>query len=274
MDPYERWIYVKDEDEDGDEEESVRSLTSSSAESFGEEQNCSIVDQVQHTSAVFKCRRIDKRSDQVQVSEWTKRTSNTVALDEKNRAKMVKYKPARPEEGQLGEEKIGSRDLVKLYAYERDEAASRMISWKKSSWEGNQLGNKLGARKCLSVMNKLARCKETSWLSSNEPGKNSSGQEQERIEQEQLCTRSDDKRKLEISSRAIASKSSGVEEATSSNEQKPAMHEKTKDGKYNNVIRLSTATTLCPTDKSPRQAIYIKSRAQAERESTRRAKSI
>ncbi|KZT76871.1 hypothetical protein F511_24042 [Dorcoceras hygrometricum] len=103
--------------------------------------------------------------------------SNTVALDEKNRAKLVKDKPARLEEGQLGEEKRGSGDLVKLDAYERDEAAGCMISvrsltssrqphrctWRKTSvlkevtsWEGNRLGNKLYARQCLSVMNKPA----------------------------------------------------------------------------------------------------------------------
>ncbi|KZV34669.1 translation initiation factor IF-2, chloroplastic-like [Dorcoceras hygrometricum] len=55
-------------------------------------------------------------------------SSNTVTLDEKNRAKLVKDKPARPEEGQLGEEKIGSGDLAKLDAYERDEASGRKIS--------------------------------------------------------------------------------------------------------------------------------------------------
>ncbi|KZV20074.1 hypothetical protein F511_28328 [Dorcoceras hygrometricum] len=74
----------------------------------------------------------------------------------------------------------------------------------------------LRAQQCLCVMNKPARCKETSRLSSNDPGKKSSGQEQERTEQEQLCTRADDKRKLKISSREVASKSSRVEEATSS----------------------------------------------------------
>ncbi|KZV30410.1 hypothetical protein F511_20686 [Dorcoceras hygrometricum] len=57
--------------------------------------------------------------EQEPVSEWTKRTS-TVALDEKNIAKLVKDKPAQTEEDLLGEEKTGSGDLVKLDAYERD----------------------------------------------------------------------------------------------------------------------------------------------------------
>ncbi|KZV50371.1 kinetochore protein spc7-like [Dorcoceras hygrometricum] len=89
-----------------------------------------------------------------------------------------------------------------------------------TSWEGNQLGNKLRAQQCLSVMNKPARCKETSWLRSNEPepNKKSSGQEQERTDQEQLYTRENDKSKLEIGSRAVANKSSRVEETTSSKE--------------------------------------------------------
>ncbi|KZV37841.1 MAP KINASE 9 family protein [Dorcoceras hygrometricum] len=80
---------------------------------FGEVQNGSRANQVQRTSAVFKCRCIDKRSDQVQfyvknwlnqpvkkkgviaddldeMSEWTKRTSkHTVTLDEKNRVKLL-----------------------------------------------------------------------------------------------------------------------------------------------------------------------------------------
>ncbi|KZV33510.1 hypothetical protein F511_31115 [Dorcoceras hygrometricum] len=85
---------------------------------FGDVKNCSRADQVQHTSAVFKCRHIYKHSDQVrswdiitevglqfyvdnlfnhpvkkgvladdldEVSEWSKRTcKHTVALDEKN----------------------------------------------------------------------------------------------------------------------------------------------------------------------------------------------
>ncbi|KZV33381.1 hypothetical protein F511_40075 [Dorcoceras hygrometricum] len=54
--------------------------------------------------------------------------SNIMALDEKNRAKLIKDKPSRPEGGQLREEKTGSRDLVKLDAYDRDEADGRMIS--------------------------------------------------------------------------------------------------------------------------------------------------
>ncbi|KZV20870.1 hypothetical protein F511_35578 [Dorcoceras hygrometricum] len=55
-------------------------------------------------------------------------SSNTVALDENNRAKLVKDKPDRPKSDQLGEEKIGSGDLVKMYAYERVETVGRMIS--------------------------------------------------------------------------------------------------------------------------------------------------
>ncbi|KZV26966.1 transducin/WD-40 repeat-containing protein [Dorcoceras hygrometricum] len=47
-------------------------------------------------------------------------SSNTVALDENNRAKLVMDKSARTEEDQLVEEKTGSIDLVKLDAYERD----------------------------------------------------------------------------------------------------------------------------------------------------------
>ncbi|KZV37811.1 hypothetical protein F511_30554 [Dorcoceras hygrometricum] len=141
--------------------------------------------------------------------------SNTVALDEKNRAKLVKDEPARTEEDQLGEEKTGSRDLVKLDAYERD-GGKRIVEKNSCGERRNQLGNKLRAQQCLSVMNKPARCKETSWLSSNEPGKKSSGQEHERIKQEQLYTIADDKSKLEISLRAVASKSSRIEEATSS----------------------------------------------------------
>ncbi|KZV23984.1 S-adenosyl-L-methionine-dependent tRNA 4-demethylwyosine synthase [Dorcoceras hygrometricum] len=63
--------------------------------------------------------------------------------------------------------------------------------------------------------------KQASWLLPESsgfltPGKKSSGQEQERTEQEKMCTRADDKRKLEISSRAVANKSSRVEEETSS----------------------------------------------------------
>ncbi|KZV25930.1 hypothetical protein F511_29253 [Dorcoceras hygrometricum] len=50
-------------------------------------------------------------------------SSNTLALDNKNRAKLVKDKPVRPREGRLGEEKTGSGYLVKL-----DEATGRMIS--------------------------------------------------------------------------------------------------------------------------------------------------
>ncbi|KZV39837.1 K(+) efflux antiporter 2, chloroplastic [Dorcoceras hygrometricum] len=124
---------------------------------------------------------------------------NTEALDEKNRAKLVKDKPARPE-GQLEKEKTGSRDLVKLErrrqefvivnnvdAYDDVKITCRSISkelWRKipvvkevTSWEGNQLRNKLRARQCLCVMYKPARHKETRWLSSNKPDKKSSSQE-------------------------------------------------------------------------------------------------
>ncbi|KZV27271.1 hypothetical protein F511_04724 [Dorcoceras hygrometricum] len=129
----------------------------------------------------------------------------TVTLDEKNRAKLVNDKPARPEEGQLREDKIGSGDLVKLDAYERDETVGSMISLRRKPAR-----NKLRSQQCLRVMNKPARCKETGWLSSNESGNKSSGQEQERTEQEQLCTKADDKIKLEISSREVANKRSRV----------------------------------------------------------------
>ncbi|KZV27135.1 hypothetical protein F511_12673 [Dorcoceras hygrometricum] len=212
----------------------TRAVQRTSAERFGEEHNYSSADKVQHTCAVFKFRCIDKRIDQVQFgsliatiisSSWgsqslelsqstserkvcllmvlmrcmnrpREQASNIVALDEKNRDNLVKDKPAQPEEGQLGKEKIGSRDLVKLDAYERDEAAGRMISvrsltslrqphlrrWRKipvvekvNSWETSS-----EPEKCVSVMNKPARCKKTSWLSSKEHGKKSSVQEQER----------------------------------------------------------------------------------------------
>ncbi|KZV18381.1 alpha-glucan water dikinase, chloroplastic-like [Dorcoceras hygrometricum] len=93
-----------------------------------------------------------------QVRQWI--------LTRTNRTKLVKDKPARTKEDQLGEKKTGSEDLVKMDAYERDEAAGRMIYG--------------------------------------------------RTEQEQLCTRADDKSKLEISSRAVVNKTSRVEEATSS----------------------------------------------------------
>ncbi|KZV49943.1 hypothetical protein F511_35684 [Dorcoceras hygrometricum] len=55
-----------------------------------------------------------------------KQASNTVFLDENNRAKLVKEKPARTKEYQLGEEKIGSRDLVKLDAYGETLEETRM----------------------------------------------------------------------------------------------------------------------------------------------------
>ncbi|KZV16236.1 hypothetical protein F511_36440 [Dorcoceras hygrometricum] len=53
--------------------------------------------------------------------------NNTVAVDENNRAKLVKDKPARPEAGQLGEENWIGRS-GQAGAQERDEAAGRMIS--------------------------------------------------------------------------------------------------------------------------------------------------
>ncbi|KZV30517.1 hypothetical protein F511_30912 [Dorcoceras hygrometricum] len=47
--------------------------------------------------------------------------SNTGALHEKNRASLVKVKPAQTVADQLGEEKPERRDLFKLDAYERDD---------------------------------------------------------------------------------------------------------------------------------------------------------
>ncbi|KZV29256.1 protein furry-like [Dorcoceras hygrometricum] len=116
--------------------------------------------------------------------------SNIVALGENNRAKLIKDKPARPEKGQLGEEKTESGDLVKLDAYERDEAAGRIISLDAKKQASSMQRNKLVNEQASSMQrNKLVKFKQA-WK-----------------EQEQLCTRADDKSKLEISSSAVANKS-------------------------------------------------------------------
>ncbi|KZV50161.1 hypothetical protein F511_17523 [Dorcoceras hygrometricum] len=115
-----------------------------------------------------------------------KQESNTEALDENNRAKLVKNKPARPKEGQPRKEKTGSGDLVKLERRRKESVIVNNVDayddmkitcrpkpkelWRKitvvkevTSWEGNQLRNKLRAWQCLRVMKKPARCKETIW---------------------------------------------------------------------------------------------------------------
>ncbi|KZV16883.1 hypothetical protein F511_21092 [Dorcoceras hygrometricum] len=91
--------------------------------------------------------------------------SNTVALDEKNRAKLVKDKPDRPKAGQLGEEKIGSGDLMKEDSY---------------SGKSNQLGIKPAEKQTQSP--EMPKCNEQA----------SSEQNRDR-----LSTRTDDKSKLE-----------------------------------------------------------------------------
>ncbi|KZV24096.1 U-box domain-containing protein 57-like [Dorcoceras hygrometricum] len=74
-----------------------------------------------------------------------------MALDENNRVKLVKDKPARTEEDQLGEEKIGSRRSGK----NRTRAAGEQEQMRREEEGFDQL----------SVMNKTARSKtETNWL--------------------------------------------------------------------------------------------------------------
>ncbi|KZV21151.1 hypothetical protein F511_27422 [Dorcoceras hygrometricum] len=141
----------------------------------------------------------------------------------------------------LEEEKIGSGDLIKMDAYERDGIMEEdSCSERSNQLERKRAGtsseprNDSRAGNQFSVMNKPARCKEISWLRSNEP--NSSGQEQGGTEQVQLCTKADGKSKLEISSRAIANKSSRVEEATSSKQRSAQCKpERKQAGKLVNV---------------------------------------
>ncbi|KZV49454.1 hypothetical protein F511_30521 [Dorcoceras hygrometricum] len=123
----------------------TRAVQRSSAEKrFGEKQNSSSADQVQRT--VFKCRRIDKCSDQVQ-----RRRQESV---------IVKNVDA------YDDVKITCRPIPKEL-WSKIPVVKEVTSWGTSS-----------AQQYLRVMNKPARCRETSWLSSNEPGKKSSGQEQ------------------------------------------------------------------------------------------------
>ncbi|KZV47796.1 pentatricopeptide repeat-containing protein chloroplastic-like [Dorcoceras hygrometricum] len=83
--------------------------------------------------------------------------SNTVALDEKNRVKLVKDKPAQTEEDQLEEEKTGSGDLVKLDAYERDgrrnveaRVYDRIMEEDSYGERSNQLGRKRAGKQAQS----------------------------------------------------------------------------------------------------------------------------
>ncbi|KZV28522.1 sugar transporter family protein (ISS) [Dorcoceras hygrometricum] len=76
--------------------------------------------------------------------------SNTGALDEKNRAKLVKVKPAQAEADRLGEEnQIGeiwsSWMLMKELMMGKQKAH---VVEKVTNLEGNQLGNKLRSHHC------------------------------------------------------------------------------------------------------------------------------
>ncbi|KZV47491.1 RNA polymerase beta'' chain [Dorcoceras hygrometricum] len=181
--------------------------------------------------------------------------SITVALDEKNRDKLVKDKPARPEEGQLGEEKIESRDLVKLDAYERDEIAGRMISVRSlTSYRKCSALCKSNAR---NLMNFVQR-----WVTTCAGFQRGS-----------LLYFLRNFRMNVGKYAAIRWVFIGAEVGAKS-EENPATHLKTNDAKYNSVRRLSPDTSLCPTGKSGQRLYITKAGHKQNKQSARRAKLI
>ncbi|KZV16361.1 Leucine-rich repeat, N-terminal domain containing protein [Dorcoceras hygrometricum] len=140
--------------------------------------------------AWYKSSSMIKRRDIRCLNGPREQASNIVALDEKNRANLVR---------------TNQLDLKKSSLKNRKPDQEIWSSW--------MLMREMRQLECNELASSMQRNK---LVKSNEPGKKSSGQDQEIIEQEQLCTRADEKSKLEISSRAVANKSSRVEEATNS----------------------------------------------------------